>query len=111
MENGSFLYKNSDNILILFLYIKMGPDKLKKVLPLSYDKFTMGHQDYFIVFFKKGVDYLGCASYSEIQQIIQDNNAIDIINNDYINVNNKINIQFKEFQRLVNFSRAQFLNI
>ena len=68
---------------VIFMYIKMTDKELEKALPLSYVKNNDCENQYFIVIFKDGLDYLGQLTHDNLQSTIKELQFKSILDNDY----------------------------
>ena len=108
MDKGSYVYEDNDTDIILFIYIKLSKDKLKRALPLSYNENTIGDCNYLLACFKNGFDYLSCGTYETILEMITKHNMVDIINNDYISISKYYkNLTINDYNHYLSFATKQ----
>jgi len=92
---------------ILFLYIKLTKDQLKKTLPISYIENL--NMEYLTAAFINGSDYLAQDNYSNISKSINNNNMISIITNNYDFISEIYpNLDEKTYNNYLSFSNDQF---
>tara|TARA_B100000073_G_C23317706_1_gene405424 strand:+ start:157 stop:498 length:342 start_codon:yes stop_codon:yes gene_type:complete len=75
--------KDDTDATVIFMYIKMTDTELEKALPLSYVKNSDCKNQYLIVIFKDGFDYLGQSTLDKLQTTIEKIQFKSILNNDY----------------------------
>ena len=108
MEKGAYIFINSENKIDLFIFMKTSKEQLKTALPIN---FSMGeileNHDTLQVIFNNGMDYLGSTNSEEVPKIIDNLNAIDLLNNDYSQLKNKgfISLTEREYNNMINFSK------
>ena len=111
MQNGAFIYHAENDSIDLFIYRKFSYQELTKILPLSF-KFgeIKKHHNYLIAFFHNGADFVGSGTMIDIKKLILEKSMIDILNNDYQSIKTQgFNLQEKEFDGLVSFSKNQLI--
>lgn len=75
--------KDDTDATVIFMYIKMTDKELEKSLPLSYVKNSDCKNQYLVVIFKDGFDYLGQSTYDNLQSTIKELHYKSIFDNDY----------------------------
>lgn len=106
-DKDVFIYYDSNyQDFILFLFIKLNQDQLKKALPISYTENP--DMEYLTAAFVNGSDYLAQNNYCNISKFIKHNNMISIFTNNYDFVS-KIypNLDEKTYHNYLSFSNEQ----
>ena len=75
--------KDETKATVIFMYIKMTDKELEKALPLSYVKNNDCENQYLIVIFKDGLDYLGQLTHDNLQSTIKELEFKSVLDNDY----------------------------
>ena len=99
---GAYIYKDQDNNTILFIYMKLTPQELKKSLPMS-NPLELS-KSYLIASFIDGQDYIGSINKPELELHIKQNKMINIITN---TTNTNSNIPKEQYNSLRQFAISQ----
>ena len=81
-DRDALIYQDTDNDIILVLYMKLSASKLRQALPLGYDPTKLDH-NYLVACFKQGMDYIGQSSWEEIDKMIDERNMHSLLSNGY----------------------------
>ena len=105
-KDALIFYDHKYEDFILFLYIKLTKDQLKKTLPISYIENL--NMEYLTAAFINGSDYLAQDNYSNISKSINNNNMISIITNNYDFISEIYpNFDEKTYNNYLSFSNDQ----
>lgn len=110
MEKGAYIFINSDNKIDLFIFMKVSKEQLKTALPINFDRGEiLENHDTLQVIFNNGADYLGSTNSEEVPKIIDNLNAVDLLNNNFSQLKNKgfITLTEREYNNMINFSKRQ----
>lgn len=70
INQGAYIFEDSDNDINLFIYIKLEPEDLKELLLLSYNP-SLIDCNYLIIIIKDKKDHLGQNSFKAIKELIK----------------------------------------
>ena len=106
-KDALIFYDSKYQNFILYLYIKLNKNQLKKALPISY--LENSYLGYLTAIFVNGSDYLSQDNYYNISEYIKHNNMISIFKNNY-NFIKQIypNFDKKTYNTYLYFSKEQF---
>ena len=108
-EKGAYLfYDREEKRIILYIYFKLKFKELKKVLPISFTGPNKTYtNNYLIAFFLDG-DYIGNSTFNQIKKLIKNKKMINLLNNNYENIKEKLDISFSEYINYLNFVKLQY---
>ena len=108
MEYGSFIYNNNFDSVNLLIFKKSTPEELKAALPTTYDEIKNKDDNYLSVIFQNGLDYLGCTIWDNIDKMISDTNAVDILSGTKDDIATYgLKISEKEYNNMRDFAKNQ----
>ena len=110
MEKGAYIYYDEHDNIDLLLFMKCSREELEKALPInSQNGEILNDHDTLQVIFHKGADYLGSGSLQKIPELIDQLNAVDLINNNLSDLKNKgfISLTETKYNEMKNFSKRQ----
>lgn len=103
-EKGAYIYRDIDNDIILFIYLKMTKEELKKALPQTYNEKTAGEENYLIANFKGKQNYMGCGTLENIKRFMDDTDVYNIIESDFEETKKVFNdLTEKQYKNLTAF--------
>jgi len=104
---GAYLYYDTDSQAnVLYLYMKLSNEELKRALPLRYVEDPSN--TYLNAFFVNGRDYIGQTNSESILQIINEKRMMNILTHDYSTVRESVNNLIpSEFYYYVSFAQEQ----
>ena len=108
MYQGAYMYyeNNKHNLLI---YGKLPHNILMNAMPLTY---KADNGNYITTIFIDGKDYIGQSKYENIYEMINKDNVVDIINNDYDEVKKILpELTKEEYNENLEFSKRQLAYI
>ena len=112
-EAGAFVFKNTEkdedddrcDEIGLFMYFKMTDAELKKALPISYNK---NEGNYMVAYFVNRRDFIGQGFNHAIAQEIVKNNMINLLENDYEFIHEKLpELTEESFDNKKKFAQSQ----
>ena len=107
MEKGAYIYYTPDDTIDLFLFMKSNYDELQKALPINYHNGEiLDTHDSLQVIFHNGMDYLGSGELKNIPKIINQLNAVDLLNNSLENLHilGFSSLTKQQYNNMINFS-------
>lgn len=110
MEKGAYIYYNSDNNIDLFLFMKSNCDELQRTLPINYSNGEiLDTHDSIQAIFHNGMDYLGSGELKNIPKIINELNAVDLLNNSLENLHKLgyTSLTRQHYNNMINFCKNQ----
>ena len=108
-NQGAYIFKDSDNDINLFIYIKLESDDLKELLPLSYNS-SLIECHYLVIIIKNKKDHLGQNSFKSIKELIRKKNMLNILEKNYNFLYEKMNTLTREqYDNYFGFAKEQLL--
>lgn len=109
INQGAYIFEDSDNDINLFIYIKLEPEDLKELLLLSYNP-SLIDCNYLIIIIKDKKDHLGQNSFKAIKELIKKKNMLNILEKDYYFLHEKINtLTHEQYTNYLGFAKEQLL--
>jgi len=106
-DKGAYIFKDNDNDINLFLYIKHEPENLKNLLRLTYNE-NLIDSNYFIVIIKKNKDHIGQNSLKSIKNLIINKNMLNIFDKDFNLLSKKLeNLTYEQYTNYLGFAKEQ----
>ena len=110
MQKGAYIFYDEQDNIDLLLFMKCSKEELHKALPVNAaNGEILNDHDTLQAIFHKGADYLGSGSLEKIPELINKLNAVDLINNSFIDLKNKgfMSLTETEYNNMKNFSKTQ----
>jgi len=110
MEKGAYIFYDEQDNIDLLLFMKCSKEELNKALPVNAaNGEILNDHDTLQVIFHKGADYLGSGSLEKIPELINQLNAVNLINNNLSDLKNKgfLSLTETEYNKMKNFSKTQ----
>lgn len=107
INQGAYIFKDSDNDINLFIYIKLESEDLKELLPLTYDQ-NLIDSNYFIVIIKNNKDHIGQNSLKSIKNLIINKNMLNIFDKDFNLLSKELeDLTYEQYTNYLGFAKEQ----